>query len=162
LLSYGSEDRGLPRAARCVHLGRRARRDPGHRPGSPRRPAWAGRAMRRVLPAHLLLGSALAGLAVSPLLRLGPPVQLAPAFAAVAAVALLVPPAARVVAAGVVFALAGWWWGSVRLDALDQSPLRAEVGRAGRALVEVTSEARVGRFQQRQFGRVRVFMGRPL
>ena len=27
----------------------------------------------------------------------------------------------------------GWWWASARLDALDRSPLQAEIGRAGRA-----------------------------
>jgi competence protein ComEC len=118
--------------------------------------------LTRVLPAHLLLAAALAGVAASPFLRVGRPLQLAPPLAAVAAVALLVPPAARLATAGVVFALAGWWWGGVRLDALDASPLRTEAGRAGHALVEVASEARVGRFDQRQFGRVRVFAGRRL
>ena len=67
--------------------------------------------------------------------------------------ALLLPPAVRLAGAAVLLALVGWWWGGVRLDALDRSPLRSEVGRAGRALVEVTGEPRVGQFDQRQLGR---------
>jgi competence protein ComEC len=51
-------------------------------------------------------------------------------------------------------ALFGWWWGSMRLDALDRSPLAAEIGTAERARVIVTSEARRGRFDQRAQGRV--------
>jgi competence protein ComEC len=118
--------------------------------------------MSRLLPAHILLASALAGLTVSSVVHIRGPLVLAPVVAAAGAVVLLLPATWRLAGAGVVFALAGWWWGGVRLDALDRSPLRAEVGRAGRALVEVTSEPRVGRFEQRQFGRVRVFAGRQL
>ena len=49
-------------------------------------------------------------------------------------------------------ALVGWWWGEPRLDTLDRSPLSAEVGRAGRALVVVDGQPRVGRFDQRATG----------
>ena len=118
--------------------------------------------MSRLLPAQLLLASALVGVAGSIVVRVHGPVVLAPLVAAAGAVALLLPGPWRLPGAAVVFALAGWWWGGVRLDAVDRSPLRAEVGRAGRALVEVTSEARAGRFAQRQFARVRVFAGRRL
>jgi competence protein ComEC len=58
-------------------------------------------------------------------------------------------------------ALLGWWWGSARLDALDRSPLTAEIGTAERARVVVTGEPRRGRFDQRarglvvRFGRLR-------
>ena len=100
--------------------------------------------MSRLLPAHILLASALAGLTVSSVVHIRGPLVLAPVVAAAGAVVLLLPATWRLAGAGVVFALAGWWWGGVRLDALDRSPLRAEVGRAGRALVEVTSEPRVG------------------
>ena len=116
--------------------------------------------MNRILPAHVLLAAAVAGLAVSLVIRIHGPLALAPAVGAVAAFALVMPSTWRLAGAGVVFALVGWWWGAVRLDALDRSPMRAEVARAGRALVEVTSEARPGRFEQRQFGRVRMFAGR--
>jgi competence protein ComEC len=50
--------------------------------------------------------------------------------------------------------LLGWWWASVRLDALDRSPLTAEIGTAERARVIVTGDARRGRFDQRAPGRV--------
>jgi competence protein ComEC len=114
--------------------------------------------VNRVLPAHILLAAAALGLAASLMLRFrGPagPVLLS-------AVALLLPPAARLAGAAALLALVGWWWGGVRLDALDRSPLRSEVGRAGRALVEVTGEPRVGRFGQRQQGRVLRFADRPI
>ena len=118
--------------------------------------------MSRILPAQVLLAAAVAGLAASLVVRAHGPLVPAPLVAAAGAAALLAPGTWRLAGAAVVFALAGWWWGGVRLDALDRSPLRVEVGRAGRALVEVTSEPRVGRFDQRQFGRVRVFAGRRL
>jgi competence protein ComEC len=51
-------------------------------------------------------------------------------------------------------ALLGWWWGSVRLVALDRSPLAAEIGTAERARVVVTGDSRRGRFDQRAPGRV--------
>ena len=114
--------------------------------------------MNRLLPAHVLVGAAVLGLAASDLIRLRVPVG--PLFLAGFAGALLLPPTARLAGAATLLALVGWWWGGVRLDALDRSPLRAEVGRAGRGLVEITGEARVGRFGQRQPGRVLLFAGR--
>ena len=44
---------------------------------------------------------------------------------------------------------AGWWWGSLRLAALDQSVLLAEVGRAAPARLEVTGPARRSEFAVR-------------
>ena len=52
---------------------------------------------------------------------------------------------------------AGWWWGSTRLDALDRSPLLAEVDRAARVSAVITAEPRVGMFEQRVFARVSRF-----
>ena len=75
-----------------------------------------------------------------------------------AATAIVVPPAWRLPALGIALALAGWWWGSARLDALDRSPLRSRVGTAERALVAVTGPARRSPFdlrvpaQMRRFG----------
>lgn len=114
--------------------------------------------MSRLLPAHLLIGAAAVGLAASNLFRVHWPVV--PALPLLVAGALLLPRAARLAGAAALFVLLGWWWGGARLDGLDRSPLRAEVGRAGRALVEVSSEPRVGQFGQRQLGRVHVFAGR--
>ena len=100
--------------------------------------------MSCLLPAHLLLGSAVVGLAASNLLRVRWPVL--PALPLLVAGALLLPPTVRLTGAAMLFALLGWWWGGARLDGLDRSPLRAEAGRAGRALVEESSEPRVGQF----------------
>ena len=58
--------------------------------------------------------------------------------------------------------LAGLWWGSLRLDALDRSPLHFEIGRAEQTVVEVTGPVRRGRFDLRapartlRFGRRKV------
>jgi len=112
----------------------------------------------RVLPAHLLLAGAALGLAASLILRFRGPTL--PVLTVSVAGALLLPPPARLAGATALLALIGWWWGGARLDALDRSPLRSEVGRASRALVEVTGEPRVGRFDQRQPGRVLFFAGR--
>lgn len=59
-------------------------------------------------------------------------------------------------------ALAGWGWASARLERLDRSALRAEVGRTAPAVVVVTGPARRTRFSLRvpavirSFGRLRV------
>jgi competence protein ComEC len=106
------------------------------------------------------MAAAAFGLAASDLLRVGDSMTVV--LPAIGALALLLPPAARVGGAALLLALVGWWWGSTRLDALDRSQLRAEVGRAGRALAEVTGEPRVGRYDQRQPGRVLRFSGRSV
>ncbi len=68
----------------------------------------------------------------------------------------------RVLALALGLALAGWWWGAVRLEALDRSVLRGEVGRAETSLVVVTAPSRRSKFDQRipaqmlRFGRLRV------
>lgn len=54
-----------------------------------------------------------------------------------------------VAAAALALVLAGWWLGSERVRALDRSVLRAEVGRAARAVVETREPPRVGRFGTR-------------
>ena len=56
-------------------------------------------------------------------------------------------------------ALAGWWWGSVRLDALDASALRHEVGRTARAHVLVTGPARRSQYELRVPAQVKRFGG---
>src|SRR5439155_1003776 len=63
----------------------------------------------------------------------------------------------RLVAISVALLLGGWWWGSVRLDALDRSPLAARIGTAERLRVVVTSTPRPGRFDIRAQGKVTRF-----
>ena len=111
--------------------------------------------MRRVLPAHVVLAAAVAGLALSNLVR--EPVPLA---AALALGALVLRP--RLVALALLFGIAGCAWGSFRLDALDRSVLRAEIGRVGVATAVAVGEARAGLFDQRQFAVVSVYAGRQL
>ncbi len=53
--------------------------------------------------------------------------------------------------------LAGLWWGSARLDALDRSPLSRFIGTSERARVVVTGPPRSSRFQVRVPARVERF-----
>jgi hypothetical protein len=58
--------------------------------------------------------------------------------------------------------LAGWWWGSTRIETLDRSVLRSRVGQTELARAVVTGPARRGEFsvrapaEVRRFGRGRV------
>ncbi|MGD0714829.1 MAG: ComEC/Rec2 family competence protein [Gaiellaceae bacterium] len=56
---------------------------------------------------------------------------------------------APLVAVACTVALAGWWWGSVRLQALERSVLLPRVNTAAAALVEVEEPARPGPFETR-------------
>ena len=116
--------------------------------------------MTRVLPAHVVLGALVTGLLLANVARVG---LGAAALVAAAGVAAAVGWAApRLAAVALVAACVGWAWGSARLAALDRSPLRADVGRAGRFRVVVTGEAVEGRFAQRATARVLRFEGRRL
>jgi competence protein ComEC len=109
---------------------------------------------------HLLAGATCAGLAAADAVRCASAMVAALAVAAAVAGAAEAG-AARVALGACALALAGWWWGSVRLDAVDASTLVHEVGRAESALVVVTGPTRRGRFELRlpasvrQFGRLR-------
>ena len=111
--------------------------------------------MSRLLPAHVVIGAVVIGLALATAARIGTATALlAAALAALAASASS--SGARTPLAALAL-LVGWGWGSARLDALDRSLLRADVGRAGRFLVVVTGEPRRGMFAQRLFARTRRF-----
>jgi competence protein ComEC len=103
--------------------------------------------LRRVPAPHLLAGALCSGLALSLLVR----VPGAPAVLAAASFALLSlgagPRRASLLALGLL--TAGWWWSSLRLDALDRSVLAAEIGRVARAHLEVTGPARRSEFAVR-------------
>jgi competence protein ComEC len=100
------------------------------------------------LLATLCLGIALAnGVRLSTLVAVGCCLALALAAAPTRAFALL--------ACGL--AVLGWWWGSGRLDRLDHSALRPQIGRAERALVVITAAPRRGRFDLKMPVRVRRF-----
>jgi competence protein ComEC len=111
---------------------------------------------------HLLAGSLVGGLAFSDAFRASSVVVAALAVAAVAAAAAVSEPHARLVLFAVALALAGWWWGSARLDALDRSVLVRDVGAGGDALVVVTGPARRTEYEVRVAARVLRFRGRVM
>ena len=104
----------------------------------------------QVLAASLCTGLVLANVARVGLALIG--VALALAAAAVP----------RLAFAAVCLVLVGWWWGSLRLDALDRSALAAHIGEAGRVRVVVTGPARLGSFSIRVPALVVRFERRPL
>ncbi len=68
----------------------------------------------------------------------------------------------RVVAVGVVLAIAGLWWGSLRLQALGESALVAEIGESAPAELVVTGPVRTTAWAVRVPAEVRKFRGRRL
>jgi competence protein ComEC len=105
---------------------------------------------------HVLVGAACVGLALSVGLRVG---TVTVAFAAVGlfAATVAVVPGWRLPVAALALVLAGWWWGSVRLEALGHSVLRSHVGEAEEAIVVVTGPPRKASFRIRAPGLVRSF-----
>jgi competence protein ComEC len=112
----------------------------------------------RIAPAHWLAGALCLGLATANLGRLHLYPLTVVAFAA-AAVAAACSRAGRVAVVAVLLFALGWTWASTRLDRLDRSALTASIGRAGRAVVVVTSHPRAGRFDVTATGIVRRFAG---
>ncbi len=115
----------------------------------------------RPAPAHVLALALTVGIALANVGRLHA-AALCAAVVAALGLALVRDPSLRLVLVAIVLAVLGWWWGSGRLDSLDRSPMLGEVGRAGRAVVVVTSQPTEGRFSIRAPGEIRSFRGRPL
>lgn len=90
----------------------------------------------------------------------------APAVTAIAlassALAAAVSPRARLPACVLAIGLAGWWWGSIRLDALDESLLLPELGRSAPVTAVVTGPVRTSTFVLRAPAEVRLFADRSL
>ena len=107
-------------------------------------------------PPHSLLGALCVGIALANLVRL--PAEVALAGLAVVGTVAAASSWRSVATAACLLALGGWWWGSARLERLDYSVLRREIGRAERTLVVVTAPPRRRRFdlampvQVRRFG----------
>jgi competence protein ComEC len=111
----------------------------------------------RLLPAHVVALACVGALAFANLFRLHAPLW---AGAGTVIAAVIVPwPVWRV---ALVVAVLAWWWGSVRLDALDHSVLAPQIGTAGRAVAVTTAEARVGLYDQKQFAHLRSYDGRTV
>jgi competence protein ComEC len=103
---------------------------------------------------YVLAGSLAGGLAVPTAVRF----SVAPAvLVALCAVAL-----APRISLACLLAVAGWWWGSVRLHELDASRLAGLVGSGGIAVVDVKEPPRIGRFDVRETALVRRWDDRPL
>jgi len=68
----------------------------------------------------------------------------------------------RVPACALALLLAGWWWGSARLDALERSTLVPEIGRSARVTAVVTGPVRRSTFALRLPAEVRRFDARTL
>jgi ComEC/Rec2-related protein len=118
-----------------------------HTPVAPRAPRARDRLLRNY--PYVLAGSACGGLAAANAVRCHGVVVAALALAAASACAIAGEPLARVALISVALLLAGWWWGSARLDALDASVLLPRVGEAAAAVAVVTGPARGGEFDLR-------------
>src|SRR5204863_1460964 len=105
---------------------------------------------------HALVAALCIGLAASNAGRL-PSLALASTAVGIAGLAVVVRSTHRAAIFAAALACAGWWWGSVRLAALDRSVLAGAVGTAERALLEVTAPPRTSRFQLRVVVVVRRF-----
>jgi competence protein ComEC len=110
---------------------------------------------------HALVLALCAGLASGTAVRL--PHDLgAVAVVALGGVAAGVPVRLRIAALACALLAAGWWWSSVRLDALDRSVLVAHVGESAWSRAVVTGPVRRGSFALRmpakleRFGRLAV------
>ena len=90
---------------------------------------------------HALVASLCIGVAAANAARL-PWAGVAAVAVALAAAAALADGERRLALLVAAFVCAGWWWGSVRLAALDRSVLAPRIGTAERTLVEVTAPAR--------------------
>ncbi|MBA3364547.1 MAG: ComEC/Rec2 family competence protein [Actinobacteria bacterium] len=119
-------------------------------------------AVSRIYP-HCLPGALSAGLAFSVLARM-PSVLVGAVGVALAAALTLGASDPRVRLAGILAGLlcAGWWWGSVRLQGLDESGLVQYVGLVEEASVVVTGPVRRSPFNLRMPARLERFGGAPV
>jgi competence protein ComEC len=110
---------------------------------------------------HILALALCLGIAFANAARIGLVVGLVVAGLAWSA-ALVASRGWRPFVAAVALALAGWSWGSARLDDVDRSALAVRVGTADRARLVVTGPPRVGRFDVRLPATVGLWGGRPV
>ena len=109
----------------------------------------------------MLLGAACCGVSAANVARIHG-LALVSLTAGSSLLAVLVLPEHRLLPVALAAVLAGWWWGGVRLDAIDRSPLTRLLGTAERAQVVVTAPPRLSRFDIRvqgdlhRFGALRV------
>jgi competence protein ComEC len=111
---------------------------------------------------YALSGAACVGLAAANAIRVGGAVVVVLAVLAAGSAAFVGDFVLRVALLAAALSLAGWWWGSARLDALDASALVPHIGEAEQALVEVTGPARRGSFAMRVPGKALRFGSLPV
>ncbi len=97
---------------------------------------------------HVLAAALCLGLALANVLRAGGPLVATLAVAAACSSVALVG-SGRFACLALALLLAGLWWGSARLTALDRSVLSARVGETARVQAVVTGPSRRSRFQIR-------------
>jgi competence protein ComEC len=97
---------------------------------------------------HVLLASLCLGVALANAARPSPAALVA-AGCGLALAAAVLGGWRRVALVALTLALAGWWWGSLRLAAIDRSVLAGEIGRVAAARVVVTGPARRSRYALR-------------
>jgi competence protein ComEC len=98
---------------------------------------------------YVLAGAACLGLAAADATRSSSALVLVAALGAAAAAALGADPRVRIGLVVCALLLAGWWWGSTRLDALDRSVLAPHAGERASARLVVTGPARSSEFDLR-------------
>ncbi len=109
----------------------------------------------------MLAGSACAGLAASNWITLRSSVLVVLALVLLAGVGRC-GGSGRVAALGAALALTGLWWGAIRLEAMGQSVLLAELGESGTAQLVVTGPARQTPWAIRVPSEAREFRGKPV
>jgi competence protein ComEC len=109
----------------------------------------------------LLAGAACAGLGVANWVSLALPATLVLVLLGVAAIAAL-DDTARLGAVAMTLAVCGLCWGSLRLQAFEQSSLTADIGASGPARVVTTGPARQSRWAIRIPAEVQSFGMRPV
>ena len=98
---------------------------------------------------YLLAGAACLGLAAANAVRSSSALVVVVAVVATAGAALGADPRVRIALFACALLLAGWWWGSARLDALDTSVLVPHTGERAVARLVVTGPARNSGFDLR-------------
>ncbi len=112
--------------------------------------------VRLAHPSQLTVGAACGGIAAANLLRVHR-LGLIGVVVGSSVLVAIARPEHRLAALVVASALAGWGWGSVRLDSIDRSPLSRLLGTAEDATVVVTAPPRRSSFSIRANGEVRRF-----
>jgi len=105
---------------------------------------------------HAVLGAACCGIAAANAVRFHGATLMGALIGSSVLVAI-VSPGNRLLPAALAAALLGWWWGSIRLDAVDRSPLSHLIGTAEQADVVVTAPPRRSTFDIRATAEVHRF-----